>query len=251
MAKTEENIDKKEGFGSAIATILWAVGIAFVLRTFLFQPFTIPSGSMEPNLIKGDYIVTSKYSIGYGRYAAAPLPFPNVEGRLLKRDPKRGDIIVFRTDHNRITYIKRLVGLPGDQIQMKSGRLHVNGQAMHQLKSKSIAPDGAQYSSAEVWSERFSENQEHLVFESIRNGTADNTQSITVPDGHYFMMGDNRDHSGDSRMSIKQGGVGLIPAENIIGRAEFILLSAKPEFSLIKPWTWGQLRSGRFFKGLT
>jgi len=124
----DENEEKKGGIGETVATVLWALGIAFVLRTFIFQPFHIPSGSMVPGLVEGDYIITSKYSVGYGKHAATPFPFPVSKGRWFERKLKRGDVIVFRPEGDNKNFIKRVVGLPGDQIQMKQGLLYLNGE---------------------------------------------------------------------------------------------------------------------------
>ena len=123
----DEDEKKKGGIRETLVTVLWALGIAFVLRTFIFQPFHIPTGSMVPGLLPGDYIITSKYSVGYGKYSATPFPFPKKKGRFFERELKRGDVIVFRPEGGNKTFIKRLVGLPGDQIQMKDGRLYLNG----------------------------------------------------------------------------------------------------------------------------
>lgn len=250
MAK-KENVSANPLF-ETISTIVWALGIAFVLRTFLFQPFHIPSGSMLPGLMKGDYIITTKYSLGYGQHAATPLPFPVKKGRLFERSPKRGDVLVFRPEGETKNFIKRLIGLPGDQIQMQDGRLLIDGNP---IESKKI---GEEYflnafgreTLAEAWSESFGEGQSHLIYDSQKNGPADNTSVYTVPAGHYFMMGDNRDHSGDSRMSVSGGGAGYVPTENLMGKAEFVLLSVNKDFTLFKPWTWANMRGSRFFKAI-
>ena len=252
--KTDKAIGKEEApvetpFVETVSTLLWALGIAFVLRTFLFQPFHIPSGSMLPGLMKGDYIITTKYSLGYGRHAATPLPFPVKKGRLFEREPARGDIIVFRPEGHTKNFIKRLVGQPGDQIQMKEGRLHINGKPIQIQKvgQESYIDQSGRKVLAEAWSEAFGDKP-HIIYDTQKNGRADNTNIYTVPAGHYFMMGDNRDRSGDSRMSISNGGAGYIPTENLMGKAKFILLSVDDDFALFKPWTWANMRSSRFFK---
>ena len=254
--KTDKAIGKEEAsvenpFVETVSTLLWALGIAFVLRTFLFQPFHIPSGSMLPGLMKGDYIITTKYSLGYGRHAATPLPFPVKKGRLFEREPARGDIIVFRPEGHTKNFIKRLVGQPGDQIQMKEGRLHINGKPIQIQKvgQESYIDQSGRKVLAEAWSEAFGDKP-HIIYDTQKNGRADNTNIYTVPAGHYFMMGDNRDRSGDSRMSISNGGAGYIPTENLIGKAKFILLSVDDDFALFKPWTWANMRSSRFFKAI-
>ena len=254
--KTDKAIGNEEAsvenpFVETVSTLLWALGIAFVLRTFLFQPFHIPSGSMLPGLMKGDYIITTKYSLGYGRHAATPLPFPVKKGRLFEREPARGDIIVFRPEGHTKNFIKRLVGQPGDQIQMKEGRLHINGKPIQIQKvgQESYIDQSGRKVLAEAWSEAFGDKP-HIIYDTQKNGRADNTNIYTVPAGHYFMMGDNRDRSGDSRMSISNGGAGYIPTENLMGKAKFILLSVDDDFALFKPWTWANMRSSRFFKAI-
>lgn len=239
-------------FGEILSTVFWAFAIAFVLRTFLFQPFHIPSGSMQPGLVKGDYIITTKYSLGYGKYAAAPLPFPVKNGRLLERKPARGDVIVFRPENETKNFIKRLVGLPGDQIQMSQGRLFINGAAVMTVsEGLEIRLDqNDREDQTEVLTETFNNGKSYRIYDNIKNSDADNTAVYTVPAGYYFMMGDNRDHSADSRVTAANGGAGYVPAENLMGKAEFVLLSVKPKFSIFKPWTWGHVNGDRFFKGI-
>lgn len=253
MSKKTKTKDEKEGgWGELVSTVLWALAIAFVLRTFIFQPFHIPSGSMLPGLMKGDYIITSKYSVGYGRHAATPLPFPVKEGRLFEREPSRGDVLVFRPEGSDKNFIKRLVGLPGDQIQMQSGQLYINGEKMplERVALEEFTNSFGNVEPAEAFNETFPNGNIHKIYDAQKNGPADNTQIRTVPAGHYFMMGDNRDHSGDSRISVREGGAGFVPMENIIGRAEIVLLSVDDDFVLFKPWTWLNMRGDRWFKGI-
>lgn len=235
-----------------LSTVVWAVGIAVILRTFIFQPFHIPSGSMLPGLMKGDYIITSKYSLGYGKYAATPLPFPRKNGRLFERMPERGDVIVFRPEGDNKNFIKRLVGLPGDQIQMKDGVLFINNQSvkMDFIGNETMRLSGERSLPAERWRETFSSGSEHFIYDAHKNHRRDNTGPRTVPPGFYFMMGDNRDYSSDSRVPVRSGGAGFVPAENLMGKAEIVLLSVNDDFSLFKPWTWGNMRGSRFFKSI-
>jgi len=249
MADAAQDEDEKSGgFKNLFVTILWALIIAFLLRIFVFQPFTIPSESMVPNLIKGDYIIASKYSVGYGPHAADPLPIPVKNGRLFEREPNRGDVIVFKPEGDRQHFVKRLVGIPGDRVQMIAGILYINDEPSSLVATKLEGPkdrDGV----GVIKMETLPGTHKHLILDKIQNYDWDNTDVYLVPDGYYFMIGDNRDNSGDSRMRIHTG-VGLIPSENIIGKAEFVLLSAEDGFSIFKPWTWNKIRGDRFFKGI-
>jgi len=249
----EDEVEKKGGIGETISTVLWALGIAFVLRTFIFQPFHIPSGSMVPGLVKGDYIITSKYSVGYGKHAATPLPFPKKKGRLFERELKRGDVIVFRPEGDNKNFIKRVVGLPGDQIQMKDGLLYINGTQVPVEKTGTLdyKNNSGKTEQADVLVETFPDGRTHEILDAQQNAPfLDRTELRTVPAGFYFMMGDNRDHSFDSRVSVAKGGAGIVPKENIIGRAEIVLLSVNDDFKLVKPWTWLNMRKDRWFKDI-
>lgn len=254
-ADTVEDVDKPSlsvQLRETFSTILWAIGIALVLRTFIFQPFHIPSGSMLPGLMKGDYIVTSKYSLGYGKYAATPLPFPRKKGRLLEQKPQRGDVIVFRPEGDNKNFIKRLVGLPGDQVQMQDGVLYINAQPvkMTPLGNESFISASGRTIPAQSWRESFPNKAEHIIYDAQKNNPNDNTSVRTVPAGYYFFMGDNRDYSSDSRVPVRAGGAGFVPAENLMGKAEIVLLSVNEKFVLYKPWTWGNMRGSRFFKSI-
>jgi len=248
----QDDVKKSGGWGETLSTVLWALGIAFVLRTFIFQPFHIPSGSMLPGLMKGDYIITSKYSVGYGRHAATPFPFPVKKGRLFERDVVRGDVLVFRPEGDNKNFIKRLVGMPGDQIQMKQGLLYINGERVPiEVTGEDEFINGfGNVEPAEVLTETFSNGNVHQIYDSQKNSPLDKTQVRTVPAGHYFMMGDNRDNSFDSRVPVSKGGAGFVPMENIIGKAEIVLLSVDDDFVIYKPWTWFNVRGDRWFKGI-
>lgn len=232
---------KKETPGEMLRSFLFMILIALIFRSVAFEPFHIPSGSMLSTLYEGDYIFVSKYSYGYSRFSF-PLALKLFDGRIMKSDPKRGDVVVFRNPANlKMDYIKRLIGLPGDTIQMKQGRLYINGTMVEQTRDGEVdLPDelGVKHQIAR-FDETLPGGVKHIVLDARRNVRdqvtgfdPDNTGVYTVPEGHYFMMGDNRDNSQDSRFSkeIGYGGApGFVPFENFIGRAEVIAFSWKGE----------------------
>ena len=215
-------------------TVFWAVGIAMIFRSFLFEPFSIPSGSMIPTLKVGDYLFVSKYSYGYSRYSF-PFGIIPFSGRIAESVPERGDVIVFRKPGaEHIDYIKRLVGLPGDTIAMKNGILHINGEAVKRVQQDDALVDtGLFVRPAKIYTETFPEGHEHFIQELSDQDSMDNTAPAKVPEGHYFFMGDNRDNSRDSRAEV-----GFVPAENLIGRAEFLFFSHNGSASLFEIWKW-------------
>lgn len=234
--------------------MVYAVVIAVVIRTFAYEPFNIPSESMLPTLLVGDYLFVSKFSYGYSRHSL-PFGLPLFSGRILTREPRRGDVAVFKLPSNDSTdYIKRIVGLPGDRVQMKDGLLHVNGKAVQRERT-------------EDFRYRNSFGREYLVpqyLESLQNGmsyrtldleprgTYDNTGVFVVPAGHYFAMGDNRDNSLDSRAPPSRLGVGLVPAENLVGRAETLFFSTDGSAAWWEVWRWPfATRFGRIFQGVS
>jgi signal peptidase I len=230
-------------------TIGYALLIALVVRIFLFQPFTIPSASMEPNLFAGDYIIVSKFSYGYSRHSI-PFSPPLFHGRIFGQTPNRGDIVVFKLPRDDKTdYIKRVIGLPGDRIQMKGGVVWLNGKPVPRQElapGSTMTPLGF---SQEV--QRFQETlpsgRSYVTNDMTPDGDVDNTGVFVVPPKHYFMMGDNRDNSQDSRYP-ESIGVGYVPEENLVGRADIILLSWNDKASIFKPWTWFlDARPSRFF----
>jgi signal peptidase I len=231
-----------------VKTIFFALLIAFVLRVVLFQPFTIPSASMEPNLYEGDYIVVSKWSYGYSKHSI-PFSPPLFEGRILAQEPERGDIVVFKLPRdNRTDYIKRLIGLPGDTVQMVNNVLHINGAPVRDVVI-SEAEATNMYGMPVIKARETLPGGKTFTIQDYGPGNqADDTPVFEVPEGHYFMMGDNRDNSVDSRYGLTEDGVGLVPAENLIGKAEIILFSWKPGASLWNPVSWfSKVQPSRFF----
>ena len=229
-------------------TLFWALVIALVLRVFLLQPYTIPSASMEPNLYEGDYIVVTKWSYGYSRHSA-PFSPPLFEGRLLAQAPERGDVVVFKTPFdNRTDLVKRLIGLPGDRIQVRNSELWLNGVRVPRAPAPGAATDPR--AMGEIFRETLPGGRSYLTQDYGPDGGLDNTDVYVVPEGHYFMMGDNRDNSMDSRVPVAAGGVGYLPSENLVGRARVVLVSWKPGASILKPWTWLNLNLDRIARPL-
>tara|TARA_Y100000590_G_scaffold468225_1_gene650079 strand:+ start:8073 stop:8807 length:735 start_codon:yes stop_codon:yes gene_type:complete len=225
---------KKNSIRDNLKTILYAVCIAVVIRTFFLQPFTIPSGSMLPNLLVGDYLFVSKYSYGYSKYS---IPFsPNLfNNRIISSVPKRGDVVVFRLPKDtNIDYIKRVIGLPGDEIQVKNGRLYLNKEELTVNPYKENIKYLEQNQLGHLHSEQLGDKS-YVILDTVENSIGDNTSIYIVPDEHYFFMGDNRDNSLDSRFIDR---VGLVPHENLIGRAEFLFFSSDKEIKLWKFWKW-------------
>jgi signal peptidase I len=223
-----------------IKTVVYALLIALFLRVLFFQPYTIPSASMEPNLYEGDYIIVTKWTYGYSRHSI-PFSPPLFSGRILEKQAHRGDIVVFKLprDH-KVDYIKRVIGLPGDRIQMKQGRLYLNDKPVPREPLPSIKEDIGDGYVRDVarYRETLPGGKTYITNDFGTDGQLDNTDVYLVPAGHYFMMGDNRDNSEDSRVPPEAGGVGYVPAENFEGKAQIILLSWKPGASIFKPWTW-------------
>jgi len=231
-----------------IKTIFYALIIALIIRSFLFQPFYIPSSSMEPNLLIGDRLFVSKYSYGYSRHS---LPFsPKIYNkRIFAKMPKRGDVVVFKTPvDNRTDYIKRLIGLPGDTIQIIDKNLYLNDVQIKRKETENSANIncGAEVVNTNFFVETLPSKKKYIA--AYRNdGTMSNTDKFIVPENHYFFMGDNRDCSKDSRFLTS---VGYVNFNNLVGKAQLIFFSNDiKKGSFLKFWKWHQsLRFERFFK---
>jgi signal peptidase I len=238
------------GIVDTIKTIVYAVLIALVVRTVAYEPFNIPSGSMIPTLLVGDYLFVAKYSYGYSRYSL-PFGLPLFSGRIFFHLPERGDVVVFKlpTDTS-VDYIKRVIGLPGDTIQMKQGELYINDK---EVARKPIEDYLYQESDGNVmpmkqYIETLPNGRQHRIIKLGDNGPLDNTQQYHVPPGDYFMMGDNRDNSQDSRVL---SAVGYVPAQNLIGKAQFIFFSTDGSARLWEFWKWPfAIRYDRLFRGV-
>ena len=231
--------------GETVKTVLYATFIALAIRIFAFEPFNIPSGSMMPTLLVGDYLFVSKYSYGYS-YHALPFSLPLFSGRILADEPQRGDVAVFKvpTD-NKTDYVKRIIGLPGDSIQIIKGILHINGLPVRRNRIDDfVAEDG--YGRLRVYMqyiEVLPNDVRHRIIELSDSSPLDNTRKFLVPEGHYFLMGDNRDNSTDSRSLV-----GYVPFENFIGRAEVLFFSVKNSDSFWEIWKWPRtIRFSRLF----
>lgn len=247
LEEIPENLEGDTVWDTA-KTIIFAVLIALGVRTFAYEPFNIPSGSMIPTLLVGDYLFVSKFSYGYSRHSL-PFSLPLLPDRVMYTEVTRGDVVVFKkpTD-NRTDYIKRIVGLPGDTIQVKGGILHINGKAViRESLGEFVYQDTyGIYRTATKYNETLPGGKTHMIIEMSDTDRADNTQVYKVPEGHYFGMGDNRDNSRDSRYLMD---VGYIPKENLVGRAEFLFFSNDGSFWTF--WNWPKsLRFERFFAGI-
>jgi signal peptidase I len=219
-------------------TIISALLIALVIRVFAFEPFNIPSSSMVPTLLIGDFLFVSKFSYGYGSTGTfmGLLPFSS---RIGGGDPKRGDVVVFKLPRDpSIDYIKRLIGLPGDKIQMRQGILYLNGTPVDRdrLENPVSQPDGHVPEGATDYLEHLPEGPTHVIRKMGENQPLDNTDVFTVPPHDYFFMGDNRDNSLDSRDFVR--GVGFVPESNLVGKAEFLFFSLNEQAKIWQVWNW-------------
>ncbi len=232
------------GWWETLKTVFYAVLIAIVFRTVAYEPFNIPSGSMKPTLLIGDYLFVAKFAYGYSRHSL-PWSLPLISDRLFGREPERGDVAVFKWPvDNSTDYIKRVIGLPGDRIQMKNGVLYINGRAVKRERIEIDNPDRTLRVGPGVaeFRETLPNGVSYRTFDDGNTG-ADNTRVITVPPGQYFMMGDNRDRSSDSRVW------GPIKAENLVGRAEVLFFSTNGSARMWEFWRWPtSTRYSRLFR---
>jgi signal peptidase I len=261
---------KREERWSLARFILGLVVLAWALRSFIFAPFSIPSGSMLPTLYIGDYLAVSKWSYGYSRYSF-PLQVPSFDGRIFGSLPKRGDVVVFRHPAEHSDLIKRVIGLPGDTVEVRSGELILNGQP---VKRETLPPFRARISDNSpckvapgavptiasagdeklclysAFRETLPGGPSYTILNQVDGGPADDFPAVTIPPDHVFLMGDNRDDSLDSRFSPPEGGIGMVPVENLVGRAMVTFWSTDGSASWIKPWTWfTALRGDRIGNG--
>ncbi|HCK17163.1 MAG TPA: signal peptidase I [Thalassospira sp.] len=246
----EKLVHKKKtgGLLDTLKTVFWAIVIALMVRTFAFEPFNIPSGSMIPSLLVGDYLFVSKFSYGYSKHSM-PFSLPIIPGRVFESEPERGDVVVFKLPSDTSQdYIKRVIGLPGDTIQVKEGRLYINNKIIERERIEDyILTDGGGRSAAvPQYIETLPNGRVHRILEMFGDqGPSDNTEAFTVPGGHFFMMGDNRDNSADSRAFPSR--FRFVPVENLVGRAEFLFYSkdsSQPVYDL------GSIRFDRLFQGV-
>jgi signal peptidase I len=238
-------------FWDNVKTILYALALAMVLRFTIAQPFRIPSGSMQPTLEVGDYIVVTKWTYGYGRFSFAPLEGLLPHGRLFGSLPHQGDVIVFRpTPEPDRDFIKRLIGMPGDRVQVIDGLLHLNGVPVDResLGTIDFENETGFVERIPAYRETLPNGASYTVFDRNPRSELDNTREYVVPEGHYFMMGDDRDNSADSRVPSV---VGYVPYDNLVGPAQFVVASFDGSTSLIQPWTlFSGFRGERFLKAV-
>ncbi|KIT16512.1 signal peptidase I [Jannaschia aquimarina] len=258
--------EKKEGIWETIKTIFWALVIAGLFRTLFFQPFWIPSGSMKDTLLIGDFLFVNKMAYGYSQHSC---PFSMcffINGRWFGSEPERGDVIVFRHPVNGQDFVKRVIGMPGDTVQMQGGLLYINGEAVEREEIEPFVeikePQGPQgivpaCSNDPVglggecikrrYIETLPDGVSHTILDIVednRRRFTDDTPRYTVPEGQYFFMGDNRDNSSDSRVPRELEGVDMVPFENLIGRADRVVFSSAGR-RILYFWTW---RMDRFFE---
>ncbi|MEJ8474175.1 signal peptidase I [Roseibium algae] len=246
---TKSKTDNDGGLFETVKIIVQALLLALVVRTFLFQPFNIPSGSMKDTLLIGDYLFVSKFSYGYSRFSF-PFGLGPFSGRIMGSEPERGDVTVFKLPKDNSTdYIKRVIGLPGDRIQVRDGIVYINDVAVERERIDDYIEDtGFGVRRVARYKETLPNGVSYETLDLTETGTLDNTRVYEVPENHYFMMGDNRDNSSDSRVLSN---VGYVPYENLVGRAEILFFSIKGGQPAWMVWTWPwSVRWDRIFRTL-
>jgi signal peptidase I len=246
-AKSKAKATAETGFWDLTKILVEAIVIAFLLRIFLYQPFTIPTGSMERTLLVGDFLFVSKLSYGYSRYSF-PYGVNLFSGRIFAGTPERGDVVVFKLPSDNSTdYIKRVIGLPGDEIRVQDGVVYINGTAVPRRFTGDVATYPGEGYSPKIpsYEETLPNGKKYTVLDADPHGSYDDAGPYNVPEGHYFMMGDNRDNSYDSRARDK---VGFVPYENLVGRADIVMFSKRDYGHWTMPWSWPfDIRWSRFF----
>ena len=272
MRRTRARKREKTGKGGLLRLIVVIALLAWLIRSLVFAPFSIPSGSMLPTLLVGDYLVVAKWPYGYSRHSFL-FGFPPIPGRIFARLPERGDVVVFATpDGSGEDFVKRVIGLPGDTVEVRGGTVILNGRPVPRGDMQPLAIPVSANSPCKVaagatamtraagegsacvypaYVERLPNGATYRVIDQVDNPMADNFGPVRVPAGRLFLMGDNRDDSLDSRFSIPEGGVGMVPVEHLVGRASFVFWSTDGSASYVKPWTWvTALRTDRIAKGI-
>jgi signal peptidase I len=261
---------KPESGGSLVRFVLTLALLAWAIRSFVFAPFSIPSSSMLPTLYIGDYLVVAKWPYGYSRFSL-PFGFPSFAGRIFGGQPERGDVVVFRHPYENEDLIKRVIGLPGDTVEVRGGALILNGKP---VARKALPPahvpisanspckvvagtvprinasGGESFCTYQASRETLPGGPSYTILNQVDGGPADDFATVKVPAGHVFLMGDNRDDSADSRFAPAEGGVGMVPTDHLIGRATATFWSTDGSASYFKPWTWfTALRGSRIGNG--
>jgi signal peptidase I len=256
----EETTSGRQGWLDALRFLFLLALAAWALRSLVVAPFSIPTGSMMPTMLPGDYLFVSKWPYGYSRFSF-PAQFPSFDGRIFERVPERGDIVVFKQPGPDTTdWVKRVIGLPGDRIAVRGGVVFLNDKAIARAARGDIAlppsaniPCGIDETAPcryPAFVETLPNGRSYVTFDQTLYAPRDNFGTVTVPQGHLFLLGDNRDDSMDSRFTLAEGGIGMVPLDHLVGRAAFAFWSTDGNASYWKPWTWfSALRTDRIGQG--